>query len=366
MAKKPDAKTTRMQELGSAWILRRAIKDNKRYSKWQDILEDEKYSELKKLYPDVDEEWIQGYYAQQERILKKYANSQFTEFNRDGGFMDFITKLVKEKFGISKKDNWNPADIWLVKNEQQVIRLIEKTVDGNGSQTIMELNAVMKKLFKEEKLVGVSLKKISGKQARWEEVNVSDVSLTNTYNFDTTKMKIDLRKKGKSFATQDARIFVNGHGVEYNFQIKGNTTTKFANIKFEPTARGASGARIGKSPLKMVEALMNDNKLHYNNSHKSFPKTLEEYLKEEKTYISLFERLHRNKVEMGVNKKQFIENMRFVYENTPYMANSKLIQMYFLDQILSLKKPVLDEFMTDMVFLSAKKGKRFGPFGKLY
>ena len=36
-SKAPDAKTTAMQERASAWIMRRALKDNRRYGKWTDI-----------------------------------------------------------------------------------------------------------------------------------------------------------------------------------------------------------------------------------------------------------------------------------------------------------------------------------------
>ena len=47
-------------------------------------------------------------------------------------------------------------------------------------------------------------------------------------------------------------------------------------------------------------------------------------------------------------------------------AHSKCMQMAFLDVVVGMKKEKRREFMTDMVFLAAKKGKRFGPFGKLY
>ena len=48
------------------------------------------------------------------------------------------------------------------------------------------------------------------------------------------------------------------------------------------------------------------------------------------------------------------------------LATSKLMQMEFLAMLSGMKVANRNEFMTDMVFLAAKKGKRFGPFGKLY
>ena len=41
------AELTAMQERGSAWIMRRAIKDNKRYTKVDSISKDPRYKELK-------------------------------------------------------------------------------------------------------------------------------------------------------------------------------------------------------------------------------------------------------------------------------------------------------------------------------
>ena len=52
------------------------------------------------------------------------------------------------------------------------------------------------------------------------------------------------------------------------------------------------------------------------------------------------------------------------------VANSKLMQLSFINDVVNIrekkKKKKYTEFWTDMVFLSIKKGDRFGPFGKLY
>ena len=114
------AELTAMQERGSAWIMRRAIKDNKKYINADSISKDPKYKELKKLYPVIDKAWINTFFLQQKKMLHEFSNAKFKEFNRDEGFMAFITNLVREKFGISQKDNWNPADIWLIANPKKI------------------------------------------------------------------------------------------------------------------------------------------------------------------------------------------------------------------------------------------------------
>lgn len=365
----PDANTTRMQELGSAWIMRRAIKDNYKYKDWKSIRLDPKYDELLKIYPAVDDDpaWLQGYYAQQKKMLEEFAGSKFNEFNREGGFMEYISYLVKKKFGIIQKDTWNPADIWLIQNDTAVIRLIKETVEGSRtSQTIDELNAVLRKLFKDRQVVGISLKKISGKVARYEEYNLSNEDLNKNYNYNVTKSVIDLSFGNDSFGTQDARVFVEGNGTVYNFQIKGNDSSKLSNLKFEPTAKGATAARVGKAPVEMVTALMKDNNMKFVNNNRLYPKTSVEFEINKAKYVTMFNNVNKNVDTRIQTSSEFVQNMNYGFNKIPHTALSKLMQLHFLDELYKLNKKKRDEMMTDMVYIASKKGSKFGPYGKLY
>jgi hypothetical protein len=42
------------------------------------------------------------------------------------------------------------------------------------------------------------------------------------------------------------------------------------------------------------------------------------------------------------------------------------MQVNFLMHVTSLPKEKMDDLFTDMSFLAQKKGREFGPFGKLY
>ena len=73
------------------------------------------------------------------------------------------------------------------------------------------------------------------------------------------------------------------------------------------------------------------------------------------------------KVDTGVkNAEEFISNMQKVFTLEPHTANSKLMQLNFLYNISEMKKEERDNLLTDMCFLAQKKGRQFGPFGKLY
>lgn len=364
-----DAKTTRMQELGSAWIMKRALNDNIVYKDWQSIRKDPKYKELVNIYPDVDEspDWLQTFYGQQKKMLEKFANAEFTEFNREGGFMQYISDLVKTKYNISKKDTWDPADIWCIKNQDKVLKIIKENVEGSKhSQTIEELNAILREMFKSKQVVGISLKKLSGQIAKYEEYNLNEASLYPDFNFKLLTAAIDLRFD-KKFGTQDARIIVTGEGVAYNFQIKGNDTAKISNLKWEPTASGSTSARVGKAPVEMVAALMKDNKMNFTNDNKLFPQNANEFKKEKTEYIQMFKTLQSKRVETKIaNSEDFVKNITLGFNVETPIAVSKLMQLKFLDELFKLTEKKRNEFVTDLVFLAAKIGEKFGPFGKIY
>ena len=129
-----DAEFTAMQELATAWILKRAFQANIKFNSEEDIVRDAptlkglqkifKYNQ-KQLFifktPIVQKtpeaKWLNTFYLQQKKLLEEFSDASFTVFNREGGFMQFITDLIKDKFGIARKDSWNPADIWLIKEK---------------------------------------------------------------------------------------------------------------------------------------------------------------------------------------------------------------------------------------------------------
>lgn len=372
------AELTRQQELGSAWIFRRVLKDNVRYNKWEDILNDPKYDELggeKGIYPTVDKAWLQTFFLQQEKMLSEFSNARFTEFTRDHGFMSFISDLVKSKFGIAKKDSWDPADIWCVKDEKKVIAAINKVIQKGHIEELGELNALLRTLFRERKVVGVSLKKVSGKQAKYEEVNVGEglEYLKEDYTFDVSKLKIDLSLKSGNqikLNTQDTTIFVdaaeNGKKVIYKYQITTISSSRFNNLKWEPTSNAASAARLGKAPVAMVLGALNDFNINFSNSNSDYPKSAAEFKARQKEYVAMFNAVKLKADTVIKDDKVFVSNITKVFMESPQLANSKLMQLTFLYEITKLPKKQMDALMTKITLLAQKKGLQFGPFGKLY
>ena len=130
--------------------------------------------------------------------------------------------------------------------------------------------------------------------------------------------------------------------------------------------KGSAAARLGKAPVAMVMELLDSFKVKFENNHNKYPKTISEFSDEQDKWLKLFKKINK-KVDSGITVKDFIKNMRTVFSSkTKHIASSKLMQIKFISELLSLKKELLNEIMTDMAFLAQKKGKQFGPFGKLY
>ena len=382
---------TAEQERGSAYIFRRVLNDNKKYKSWDDIVADKTtFTKLVKIFGgDVPFDWLISYFAQQKVLMNQVQPVRISEFNRDGGFMDFVSKLISKKFGIKKKDNWDPADIWIINGDQEMyIRQIKESMEG-PHQTIGELNGILRTMFKKKQVMGISLKK-TGKVAFYEEVNLDGlIPDTKSYNYDVPMTDLiaffDIEAKTGMF-TQDVKIKVDSikDNKTFSFQIKANSSNSRtgSNLKFEPTMKGASSARLGKAPVDDVCEILKEIKstADFENRYQNYPGTLNEFLKHTKG-----EKYFREKVlpKLVVGKHKITtdtSNIDTIIENIKESYNSdmdrttntrcKLMGLDFFYQISKLTDKQRNEFITDMVFLAQKKAfsKRpdFGPFGKIF
>ena len=388
-----DAKMTQIQEIGSAKVFEYAIKLNRqKYSSLENLMAVKNLmDELTDIWvkesggklTEVDEEWLESFYKQQKVLIDKISTPHFTEFNRDGGFMDYVTNIVKE-FGISQKDNWDPADIWLIQDEEKARKSIDRILNrGAGRKTdsrLKEFNAMMRVLFNSKKVFGISLKKIGSGNAQIKFYNDTKQSFTDQasmefkFNYALCKMGTKRDKAGdKTLSSQDTRFVVEqGNGAQHDFQIKSNSSTSFGGLKWEPTSKGASAARLGKATVELVIRAMDDHGLTFDKSNASYPKSAEEFKSQIETYRSMIKDLIRQGVDIEVKDENVaIDNLLLVFTTKPFVANSKLMQITWLYKVMvEMSRSERNDFCSDMIFLAMKVGRgkddRYGPFAKIY
>lgn len=380
---------TRKQELGSAWIMRRALKDNQRYGSWEDITKDKKYAELagkRGIYPEITIEWLKVFYKQQEKMLEEFADAKFTEFNREYGFMKYISDLVQQKFGIRQKDTWDPADIWCIKNQKKVIADIKKLVAQDEFGSIGQLNSYLRTLFKERIVVGISLKKISGSQARYEEVNVDGFEFPEPKKptYETSYMRVDLSLKAGTSdkssqpGVKNADFWLDGEEnnkkVTFKIDIKPGSSSRFTFVAFDVKSTAASAARLGKAPAEYIRSQFREYGIPIDGSPMDYPMNTAEYLERESEFVEMFKTIksNRNIITNITSVDEFKSNMRSFFMNTEkgksVTANSKCQQVAVFAGLAKLNPKKLNELGTKLVFAAQKKGAgdKYGPFGKLY
>ena len=382
---KPSAtELTRMQELTSAWLFRRALNDNKRYKDPDDIIGDTKFQNevigtptKKGIYPFVSIDWVETFFKQQKRFLDEFSNARFKEFSVDGGFMDWVSKLVNQKYGINKKDAWDPADVWCIQNENEVKKQITNAISQTSS--IEVLNAELRTLFNERKVVGISLKKVASKlpQARYQEVNIKDGVLFTSGKHPTFAIKeirCDLKMQNDgTIKANDSKIYFTveytKEKLTYTLTIRtSGRTDRPGNQIFEFQEPGAA-AQIGKAPVELIEeAAMKHKHMNFDNDWHNFPSTVVEFNAQKSEWRGVFNKI-KNKVKTNITSdEEFIGSItKLLMDKENYgTANSKLMQMNFLYNFIDLGDKEMEKFITDLFFLAEKRGKGFGPFGKIY
>ena len=342
-----DATTmTAIQEMASAYIFKRAIKDNQDLTTEKEIRTNDKgkdFKELIKIWMEIGGSkvkteddavnsiisggWLENFAKQNGKLLDKVKGNKFTIFTRGATkgytsswykqgdtFMEWVSEQVKDRFDISKKDNWNPADVWLIENETDAKNEILKAMkgptkskaEGVVSANLNQFNAIFRKLFLKKRVMGISLKKITpGGTAEWKEVNVTEEYFTT---IEATEMKVTkiickfgskmgykeikddsgtyrkivagvskeqaeratrikngkppqnpLTKEGAfTLETQETMMTVKDKDSNktYEIQIKSNNSADWDNLKYEPKDKAASAARLGKATGDYVDDLV--------------------------------------------------------------------------------------------------------------
>ena len=410
-----EATMTRIQEIGTARVLRHAMKgSNHDLTTVAKIKADDQVMEnLREVFKrigdidEVDDEWLHNFAAQNRIVLEKIKRRDFQHFNREGGFMDFISDLLRKKFKIHPKDNWNPADIWLIHNETQKMNFIKDAMKApkegdvikgrwRVSAKLNQLNKIFRDWFKSEELMGLSLKKVTAKDALWKVYNTNDDFFNDIgskfMSFESAQCFMDLESiKGvRTFASQDTRLLVRdgpkgGQGTIYDFQIKANSSSKLDNLKYEPTQHGASAARMGKATVEYVENLLKlyvGDKFKKSNSDPEYARNADTFANQKTKWVKRIDTLISKGVTVESDKykgstldgEACYDKIMTVFGTQYWVANSKLMQISWLSLVMSLQGnntdsnagDQLDEFCTDMVYLASKAGPRYGPFAKVF
>ena len=373
---------TAIQEAGSAFILTQVLKNNKKFASAADIMNDNDTKKgLEKIfkapYDKSVNEWIHSYFEHQKAFFKKFQPAQWDVFEHGGqDLMEFVKEqcqIVKEVTAsgklkdVGKYETWNPADIWAVKDKSRVKKQIDDAIQKDGTATLKELNNVLLNLMKDNKLIGLSLKKIDPKEkANFVYVN-KDPKKIEFAQVEEVKMS-DITIEIKTEETVDG-MSQGGYVLfgKYTINVIRTPGSGFSNLKYESVIKG-SGGRGGAAPVDLV-ATMLKSKIPghtYVNRHQDYPETADDFKNDKRNYERMYNSLKANikgTKDYAEFRSRILKMYRSDNSKSRAVAQSKLMQLHFFSDVLSNKKDA--EFWTDLLYLSLKVGKRFAPHGKL-
>ena len=228
-------------------------------------------------------------------FFAKFQPPQWDVFEHGGeDLMSFIKRMcetVETDTGqsVGRYETWNPADIWVVKDKQKVKKDIDAAIQKDGTAKLFELNNVLLTMMKDNRLIGLSLKKIEPKEkANFKYIN-KDTKRMEFAKVEEVKMK-DIKFEIKTEVTKDG-MSQGGYALfdAYTVNIIRTPTANnsFSNLKFESSIKG-SGGRGGAAPVDLVGTLMKSAGISFVNKHQDFPTTAVEFLNDRRDYKKMY------------------------------------------------------------------------------
>jgi len=334
-------------------------------------------SEIEKIYPKFDDEWAKTFEMQAEALKKWLKTNRGYEYSRDKGIMPFVEKIALTKCGVRTKDSWNPADIYIVKQNKrrEIEAKLTKIGDmkGEPSARLDALNEYMKDLFVKRHLVGISLKKL-GKSVKLEETNVSGLKVEKIKLIkDTLRCDLDLNSSGE-FKTGEMAFSLDVDGKTVNVQIRAFSGGERESTQMDMTGSGEA-AKLGKvSSREAIDPFLSEYGLK-RRMGTDIPKVGEfnpetiKFYEDEQVRLSRY-KIMGNQVYFGASnwKKTFERARELERDNnrTASQLSSKLQCFHWIDILYQLQqKNVLNEFLNVLYYGAKKQYSSAGPFLKI-
>lgn len=108
---------------------------------------------------NLPDDWINSSIAGANALYKKFKNGKKYTFHRGSGQVNLIesvfTRINRQEKAFGNLNKWSPADIYMISSDANVSEI-------QSENTLKGLNQVMMKNIIENKIIGISLKKIVG------------------------------------------------------------------------------------------------------------------------------------------------------------------------------------------------------------
>lgn len=280
-----------------------------------------------------EKSWSATFVNTANALLSKFPNSNFI-FHRGSQFVTEIYnafKIAAKKEGISmQSDKWNPADIWLVDPSIQTTKFPDN---------LSELNGLIAELLADNKLLGVSLKKLGG-EAKISLYNMSTEELEG-YTYESPPVSTNKSK--------DAKLKYNGGVIAFR---TFNFATNFAG---EILGKTASHGKVGTGAIN--DAL----KLNGLSSLPSTKEAKDSFESNDEALIKDFYKVYNQIVE-NISEPDFMT----IFNNKDMdWKVSKYTSLKLCSIIESVPTEKQNEFISDLIRYASSSTKASSAFVKV-
>lgn len=305
--------------------------------------------ELAKIYPGIegDKKWLSSFQDQTNAIVKYLDGINFKNYSffRDSIFTTKLYRHAKRLAKFSKKDSWNPADVWIVDNPDVRIK------DLLDTQTIEELNFKLKIGLRDKKIIPISLKKTNG-TATVEEVNLNPLDDIKNQSIKRIYLDTNFLPHKNSFKNNGSIIYLN-NGAKFAVR---SVSSKNLYVTVEGAMEGAA-SQLGKVPVNILNSLLP--------RVKNSPKDWIDFNIDKSLLEEMYFKISKNSL-VDINNsdfEDFISGMKKLYDMSSIRYGEKAIAMSYIYEIINDDNP--NDLITKFYYSSQKKGEKFGPFIKI-
>jgi hypothetical protein len=328
------------------------------------------FDEIKKIYPGVDDDWMDSFESSAKALKKYLGNNNGYEYSREApkGMMVFLEKIAKECGGVTTKDSWNPMDIVIVKAnmKQKIIDDIQCVCTNvKGKLALDALNEKMRFYGRSKDLLGISLKKLNPKNKIITEWSDPKIAMATKNNIDLNGITLNWNIAGSYFETGELSFKLNINGKPTAMQVRSFSGKPREKNQFDMTQAGSS-AKLGKvSGPDAIDPFLSARGMNRFNM-RDMPKVGAWTGVQRKYWIDLFDSLSSVKIggqsiQWGDNNNKqdweiMLDKVIVREREATKMASqlsSKLQSLYFLDNMYKMGDDVMDFFET--CYYGAKK-----------
>lgn len=299
-------------------------------------LTDENY---KAMCNDLPDDWINSCLAGGKKLYDYYRSGDYT-FHRGSPMVNQIEghfKRVKKLEGVRMDLNkWSPADIYLVRKDFKIGCLAEE-------KTILGLNACMQRELSAGKLIGVSLKKITG-TANLKPMNQSGTKPEVKYDgFELSETSMDGYLKVK----------VGSSAAKIQFRSFGGETS-LTGWQGEVKGASANQGKISYGPINLILRNHGVTQIKANASADA-----------KKNDDAVATQIAKGMIDLGTLKGKAKDHLTMIKSKSNKWRYSKLQVVQLLSIIKGLSPAKQHQVMEDLFLYASSQSQYSAPYMKM-